>query len=99
MSEQTERDEVLSQHERADLFNAACRAHGGPPTFICRPCADAQDAVIERIIRTREAAAEARGAKAVLDAVEGAYLADLNKSSMWHAARDAAAWKTEEVER
>lgn len=54
---------TLSAAEKADLFNAACRAHSGPATFICRPCADAQDAVIERVIaaRVRDALAEAKG--------------------------------------
>jgi hypothetical protein len=48
---------TLSAAERADLFNAACRAHSGPATFVCRPCADAQDAVIERVIADRLAEA------------------------------------------
>lgn len=58
---------TLTAAEKADLFNAACRAHSGPPTFVCRPCADAQDAVIERVISARLAEASSLIRRAILD--------------------------------
>lgn len=58
---------TLTATEKADLFNAACRAHRGPATFICRPCADAQDAVIERVISARLAEAAPLIRRAILD--------------------------------
>lgn len=58
---------TLTATEKADLFNAACRAHSGPPTFVCRPCADAQDAVIERVISARIAAVAPLIRQAILD--------------------------------
>lgn len=64
---------VLTEAERADLLNAACRAHSGPATFVCRPCADAQDAVIERILADR-LASSAQGERTDVAAVLAAHV-------------------------
>lgn len=70
---------ALSEDERHSLFIAACPAHAGPDTFICRPCADAQDAVIQRILADRLVAAVQRGREEALG--EGTTVTEWNLRS------------------
>jgi hypothetical protein len=53
----------LTDAERAELAIVGCSRHGGdaPGVFICRPCADAGDALIERILTERMAQAWEEG--------------------------------------
>jgi hypothetical protein len=61
----------LTAAERVELLDASCRAHRpGTESFVCRPCFDAEVAVLERIIARVEAKAREEALRDAADDLE-----------------------------